>query len=83
MPSRSFPAITLLSDSTNGPEIPKCVNSISPSSSKSSFLPAFALSFTFLSDSPCKERHQSSFVTIGISDGRISVTVCPSPFASA
>ena len=77
-------AILLLALSTSGPDTPKWVNSISPSSSYTSlFFLLYALRVTFLSESPANFPGHSSTVASGMRDGRISVTVWPSFFAKA
>ena len=73
-------AILLLALSTNGPDTPKWVNSISYTSL---FFLLYALRVTFLSESPANFPGHSSTVASGMRDGRISVTVWPSFFAKA
>ena len=68
--------------SVSGPEMPKCVNSISPKSEYSTFLPFFSVSATFFSASPCKRPHQSQSVSIADSTPMRGVVVCPTLSAS-
>ena len=62
-----FPVRKLLALSTSGPETPKCVKSISPSSSKTSFpFVLYARSVTLRSESPESVLGQSSSVSNGM-----------------
>ena len=70
--------------STSGPETPKWVNSISPSSEKTS-LPLWVSTtrrVTFFKESPIMSRQYFSLQTSGISEGRSGVTRCPAWRAS-
>ncbi len=67
----------LLSSMISGPLTPKCVKSISPSSSKIFFLPTRALTRTFLSESPCRSVGHFSSIVSPTSEARSGVTVCP------
>ena len=71
----------LESVSTSGPEMPKWVNSISPSSEYSffSFFPPLtqAVSVTFFSESPIRFAGQLSLVSMGTSAGSAFFTPWP------
>ena len=64
-----------LADNTRGPEIPKWVNSISPSTEYFSFPETLRESVAFLSDSPCKDFTHSSFVSIPTREGSVFTIV--------
>ena len=71
------PARRLEAVSTSGPDTPRCVNSISPISFCSTFLPSVTVSRTFLSDRPCKSRTQRSSQISPHSAGLGGAMVCP------
>ncbi len=64
--------------SASGPDMPKCVSSISPSPASYFFLPApNAVSVTFLSDSPLSAYGHVSTVSIEVSAGSAGFVRCP------
>ena len=76
--SPSLKALVIYEESfkTAGPEIPKCVNNISPNFSIFFFL-SFAETTTSFIATPCKLLTKSSFITSGIKAAYIGVIVCP------
>ena len=67
---------------SSGPLTPKCVNSISPKSRYSSFLPAYMAASTFLRDSPCNSfTVSSSPASKGTRAGDRSVILWPHSLA--
>ena len=67
-----------------GPDIPKCVNTISPKSSYINFFRSESIILipTFLKLNPCNLLHSSfSYTSNGTNDGFIGVIICPKSFA--
>lgn len=76
-------AMRLLADSTKGPDTPKWVNIISPSSENTVFPLCFTWSRTFRRERPMAVFGQSSWVSSGTREGLQGIRVCPRLWANA
>ena len=72
--------MNLLPLKTNGPEIPKWVNIISPKSLKTFLSFSYIVSSMFLRDNPINSLTRFSLISIGTKDGFKGSILCPSSF---